>query len=227
MRKMKLSRILVFFTLMLIVVVFATGLTAFSLGLLPLGDFRGVAMFVGWVFFFYVFSILIFRLFQVFCPLPLGEVIEDSRDEFVYHVYLLFYLLVFNPIMFSGLVPIPLMRLFYQALGTRMGANTFSVGIILDPQFVTLGSNTIIGNGALLIPHILEGTRLAHHPIIIGNNVTVGARSVILCDVAIGDGATVAVGAVVTKGCRIGAGETWAGMPAHRIDNVKSEGAQI
>lgn len=222
MRKMKLSRILVFFTLMLVVVGFATGLTVFSLGSLPLGDFRGVIMSVGWVFFFYVFSILIFRLFQAFFPLPLGEVAENSRDEFVYHVYLLFYLLVFNPIMFSGLVPVPLMRLFYQALGTRMGANTFSVGIILDPQFVTLGSNTIIGNGALLIPHILEGTRLAHHAIIIGNNVTVGARSVILCDVTIGDGATVAVGAVVTKGTRIGAGETWAGMPAHRIDNVKS-----
>lgn len=226
MRKMKLSRILVFFTLMFIVVGLATGVTVFSFGLLLLGDFRGVAMFIGWILFFYIFSLLIFRFFQACYPLPQGEIIENSRDEFVYHIYLLFYLLVFNPVMFSGLVPVPLMRLFYQALGIRMGANTFSVGIILDPQFVTLGSNTIVGNGALLIPHMLEGTRLAHHPITIGDNVTVGARSVILCDVTIGDGATVAVGAVVTKGSRIGAGETWAGIPACRIDNEKLEGLQ-
>lgn len=226
MRKMKLNRILIFFTLILIVIGFATSLTIFGLGSLPLGDFRGVIMFVGWWLFFYGFSILIFRLFQAWFPLHSGEVAEDSRDEFIYHVYLLFYLLIFNPIMFCGLVPVPLMRFFYQGLGTKMGENSFSVGIILDPQFVTLGSNTIIGNGALLIPHIIEGTQLAHHPIVIGNNVTIGARSVVLCDVTIGDGATVAVGAVVTKGSRIESGETWAGVPARRIVNAESAGVQ-
>jgi hypothetical protein len=211
---MKLSPILVFILMLATAMGFAGGGTYYAFGRLPLGDFRGVVLAIVWIVSFYLFAILIFRLFQAVLPLKTGEIVENSRDEFTYHVYLLFYLMVFNPIMFSGLLPIPLARLFYQALGARMGVNSYPVGVILDPQFVTLGSNTIIGNGALLIPHVLEGKRLAHHPIVIGDNVTIGARSVILSGVRIDDGATVAIGAVVAKGTHIGPSEVWGGIPA-------------
>lgn len=216
-RRMKLGSVLVFLALISAPFSLAALATSQLLNSVPPGDFRGVAMSIFAIFTFYLLAILVFRVFLGVCPLPSGEIPEGSRSEFIYHVYLLFYLLVFNPIIFCGAVPIPLMRLFYQGLGATMGTNSFSVGIMLDPQFVEIGSNSIIGNGALLIPHIIEGKRLAHYPVRIGNNVTVGAHSVVLAGVEIGDGAIVAINSVVTKGSRIPAGETWGGTPARRL----------
>jgi acetyltransferase-like isoleucine patch superfamily enzyme len=57
----------------------------------------------------------------------------------------------------------------------------------------------------------------------IGDNVTIGARAVVLAGLAgctIGDGATVAIGAVVRKGTVIGAGEVWGGVPARCIGRM-------
>jgi len=69
-------------------------------------------------------------------PFGTGEIEAGSREEFSYHVYLLFYLILFYPIMRSGFMPVPLMRLVYQALGARLGSNTYSSGIILDLPFL-------------------------------------------------------------------------------------------
>lgn len=220
MRRMHPGSILVFFALVACAGFLAFAATSQLTDRLMLGDFRGVALTASALFFFYLFLILLFRLFLLVRPLAAGEIEVDSPEQFTYHVYLLFFLLLFNPIMYSGLLPIPFMRMFYQGLGARMGSNSFAVGIMLDPHFVTMGDNSIIGNGALLIPHVIEGSRLAHYPITIGSNVTVGARSVVLSDVEIGDGATVAIGAVVKKGSRIPAGEVWGGVPAKRIDSA-------
>lgn len=217
MRRMKLNPILVF----LLLAGTAGVLDFFTTSLLsprfPEGDFRGVSLVAFAIIAFYVFALFVFRLFLWVFPVPSGEIGDGSRGEFAYQVYLLFYMFFFNPIMFSGLLPVPLMRVFYQCLGARMGANSYSVGVMFDPQFVEVGRDSIIGNGALLIPHVIEGSRLAYYPIRIGNNVTVGAHAVILSDVEIGDGAIVAINAVVTKGSRIPPGETWGGTPARRL----------
>lgn len=91
---------------------------------------------------------------------------------------------------------------------------------------------TIIGEGTFLAPGVLtasdndlDGLRAfqwdeRHHaPPIIGKHVVVGVGAVILPGVRIGDGATIAAGAVVTKS--VPAGETWAGVPARcRTSNV-------
>ena len=62
-----------------------------------------------------------------------------------------------------------------------------------------------------------------HHSVRIGNNVTIGAHSVVLAGVTVGDGALVATGAVVKKGTRIGAGEIWGGVPAKLIKSAEPE----
>lgn len=184
---------------------------------LPLGEYRAIARVAGFIVLLYVWAIVLFRAFVAIFPLPVGEIPERSRGEFVYHVYLLFFLILFYPVIRSGFVPVPLMRLFYQALGARLGANTYSSGLLLDPPFITLGSNCIVGQFALLVPHVIEGSKLAHYPIVIGNNVTIGAGSVVLSGVTIGDNAIVSTGAVVPKGTSIGADEIWGGVPAKRI----------
>lgn len=189
---------------------------------IPLGDFRGVVMILAVFFFLYFYALLFYRGLLLVMPIIPGEILANSRQEFSYHVYLLFYLILFYPVMRSGFIPVPMMKLFYLALGATLGNNTYSSGIIQDPIFVTVGDNSLIGMDALITPHIIENNKLEHHPIRIGNNVTIGAHSVVLAGVTIGDNAIVATGAVVRKGTQIGHGEIWGGVPAKLIKKTST-----
>lgn len=217
MRKIQPVQIAVFASLSAGAVLFAAETTWLAFGRVPLGDFRGVVLTILGVVVFYFYAIALYRGFLWFFPLRDGEIPHGSSQEFIYHVYVLFYLMIFYPIMRSGFMPAPVMRTFYLALGAKLGENTYSQGIIHDPGFVKIGSYSVVGQSALLIPHVIEGDKLAHYPITIGHRVTVGAMSAVLPGVTIGDGATVATGAVVPKGTVIGAGEIWGGVPAKRI----------
>lgn len=214
MRKITPAQILCFLALTSIPIATAClAATAAKTHLSP-GDFRGIMAVALWLISLYVTTVVVYRVFLHLLPLPAGEIALASREEFIYHIYILFYLMFFYPVMRSGLLPTPLMRLFYLALGTRMGHNTYSMGILHDPPFIEIGADSVVGQSALLIPHVIEGDRLAHYPIRIGNHVTIGANAAILSGVEIGDGAIVATGAVVSKGTRIGCGEVWGGIPA-------------
>ena len=87
----------------------------------------------------------------------------------------------------------------------------------MDPPFVKIGNNSLIGNDAMLIAHVIEGDVLAFEPIVIGDNVTIGARAIIMAGVTIEDGAIIGVQSVVSKGSRIKRDETWVGCPARCI----------
>jgi acetyltransferase-like isoleucine patch superfamily enzyme len=188
--------------------------------MMPLGKYHEIVVVFNALLLIYLFALIVFRLFLAAFPLRVGEIPENSQQEFIYHVYLLFYLILFYPILRSGFVPVPIMRLLYLGLGAKLGDNTYSSGIILDAQFVEIGRNSIVGQYALLVPHVIEGKKLAHYPIVMGNNVTIGAGATVLSGVTIGDGAIVSTGAVVTKGSNIGPGEIWGGVPAKRIGST-------
>jgi acetyltransferase-like isoleucine patch superfamily enzyme len=183
-------------------------------------DFRGLAAVVGAITLFYILAIAVFRLIQAVAPVPAGDIEQGSIGERHAFLYLLHYLLLFNPLIFSRTMPVPLMRLVLQSLGAKMGENSYCAGIMMDPQFVIMGRDSIIGNSAMIIPHALEGDRFGFHHVRIGNRVTIGARAIIMTDVDIGDDATVAIQSVVVKGTRIAAGETWGGTPARRLRAV-------
>lgn len=223
MREIRLSQIVVFCVLAGGAALLGLVTTWLLLGRVPLGDFRGVALSVAAVLSIYLYAILTYRIFLRLFPLEPGEIAEASPQEFVYHVHLLFFLLLFYPLTRSGVVPVPLMRLVYLALGARLGKNTYSSGIIFDPLFVVIGDNTIVGQSAVLVPHAIEGRHLSHAPIRIGSNVTIGVNAVLLGGVVVGDGAIVATGAVVGKGTQIGPGEIWAGTPARRLKAATDE----
>ena len=119
MRKISGLQILAFLTLFLAALALALASTWIALGGVPLGDFRGVVLSLSALIGFYVYGIIVYRLFLRIFPLKAGEIAKSSPQEFVYHVYVLFYLLIFYPVMRSGFMPAPLMRLFYLALGAR------------------------------------------------------------------------------------------------------------
>lgn len=217
MRRITLAQIAVFTALFALAALLATAAAMRVAAALPESAWRGPAVATSFVGMLYGSALLLFRTLLALRPLPVGEIAEGSRDEFVYHVYLLFFLILFYPVMRAGALPVPLSRPLYLALGARLGANTYSSGLLLDPPFVSLGSDCIVGQNALLVPHVIEGRRLAHYPIEIGDRVTVGAGAIVLSGVTIGDDAIVSSGAVVTKGTRIPAGEVWGGVPARRL----------
>ncbi len=184
-------------------------------------DFRGIAAVAAAILFFYMLAILAFRLIQVWAPVPCGSIAANSKGERRAFLYMLHYLLVFNPLIFNRAVPFPLLRVILRALGARMGENSYCAGIMMDPQFVTMGRDSIIGNGAMVISHVIEGDELGFFPVSIGDRVTIGAGAIIMADVEIGDGVVVAVQSVVTKGTRIPPGETWGGTPARCLRSAE------
>lgn len=182
-----------------------------------LGDFRGVTLVAAELTLFYLYAMALYRLFLRLRPLTLGPIGKGTPEEFTYHVYLLFYLVLFHSLTRSRFVPVPLMRLVYLALGARLGENTYSAGTILDPPLTEVGDNVIIGHDAVLFSHASEREDLSLAPIRIGHGVTIGAKSVIQPGVVIGDRAIVAVNAVVSKNTVIPPGEVWGGIPARRL----------
>ena len=217
MRAINAKQVSLFFLLLTIIVILSLGTVWLGLGNVHLGDFRGVVLTVAWVILFYCYAFAIYRLFLHFMPLPEGELSEGSRGEFAAQVNILFYLLMFNSLIRTHFLPVPLMRLVYQALGTRMGPNTYSAGVILDPPLTELGANCIIGHDAVLFSHAIEGRHFALARIKAGDNVTIGATAVVMSGVIIGDGAIISAGSVVLKDTVIGAHEIWGGVPAKRL----------
>jgi serine acetyltransferase len=161
-------------------------------------------------------SVLSCRLFLAVFPLPIGPIIPRSRGEFAYCVYMLFLVLIL-PFVHASAFPFFLRTFAYGWFGSSIGTRTVCSGLILDPPLVTVGSDCQIGFDAVLTCHAFHRGSYDLLPIVLGNEVTIGLRAVILPGVTIGDRATVAAGAVVAKGTRISADETWGGVPARLI----------
>ncbi len=214
MRKISAAQVAVFATLLTLIAVLALATTLALVSRAWAGDFYAVAWLLVFLFVFYLWAFLLYRLSHQFLPLVEGDLPEGSQEEFAYQVDTLFRLVLFYPLIRTHFVPTPIMRLVYLALGAKMGANTYSGGAILDPALTELGANTIIGHDAVLFSHVIEGAHMALEAVRIGDNVTIGAKATVMPGVVIGDGAVVSVGAVVAKGTRIGPGERWGGMPA-------------
>jgi acetyltransferase-like isoleucine patch superfamily enzyme len=217
MRAIKPGQVAFFMSLLALIVLLGAGTTALVFGGLPLGDFRGVLLLVIGVVLTYLYAFLVYRCFLLALPLREGEVAENSRHELVANVNILFYLLLFNSLIRTHFIPVPLLRLVYLALGAELGANTYSAGVLLDPPLTRIGSNTIIGHDAVIFAHVIEGSRLELKAVTIGDTVTIGATAVVMAGVRIGDNAIVSAGAVVTKDTQIAAGEVWGGIPARRL----------
>lgn len=144
-------------------------------------------------------------------------------------------------------VPRAVRVLLYRAMGIRaLGAN-IAPGSRFTGTDVVIGRGTFVNTGALVDvgrqgsvrigercnlgpqvallgqTHEVEGDgryrrRSEHRPVVVGDDVWLGARSTVLPGVTVGDGCIVAAGAVVSRD--IGPGGVWAGVPARRVERA-------
>ncbi len=79
----------------------------------------------------------------------------------------------------------------------------------------TVGEDTNIGAGAITANYDGKNRQTSK----IGSRVSLGSGTVLVAPVGVGDGARTGAGAVVTKD--VPPGETWAGVPARRLDGSR------
>jgi acetyltransferase-like isoleucine patch superfamily enzyme len=115
--------------------------------------------------------------------------------------------------------------LYRHMLGMKVGDNTaFALMVMVDvffPEKIFIGNNSIIGYNTTILAHeyLVHEYRLGE--VHIGSNVMIGANSIILPGVTIGDHAVIGAGTVVHKD--VAAGSFVAGNPLQVIREGNTE----
>ncbi|MCB0341640.1 MAG: hypothetical protein H6626_09345 [Pseudobdellovibrionaceae bacterium] len=176
-------------------------------------------IFDGVAFLLSSFAVLmvIYKLLVIFAPIPKGELGHSVGHSWRYHIHTLFYLMVFQPLLISGIMPIPMRRGYFQLMGAKLGENVYPAGVLLDPLFIEIGDFCVVGFKSLICPHVHVGGVITHLPIKIGRRVTIAVGATIYGGTIIEDDARVLPHAVVNPNTHIKKGEVWGGIPARRI----------
>ena len=134
-----------------------------------------------------------------------------------------------NPIGFSGGVNIISEKGASIVIGSGCG---ISNSTIYSRKSIAIGDRVLLGGGVKIYDtdfHSLESSHRGTHldkantvckSVVIGNDVFIGAGTIVLKGITIGDKSIVGAGSVVT--CDIPSGEIWAGNPAKKIREINS-----
>ncbi|MDD5417873.1 MAG: DapH/DapD/GlmU-related protein [Candidatus Nanoarchaeia archaeon] len=124
---------------------------------------------------------------------------------------------------FIKIMPRFLRILIYLAMGLKIKKIPKIVFLenMIECEMIELGKGVVIGNDATITGHILDRGVVYIKKIKIGDNSTIGAKSIIMPGVEIGKNSVVAAGAIVPKNTNIPANEIWGGVPAKRIKKIK------
>ena len=134
----------------------------------------------------------------------------------------LFYLVRYTFLPFVTLTPFG--DWFLRAMGMKIGRRAFiNSEFISDPCLLTVGDDAVIGGSVHLFAHYGGGGHLIIAPTIIGARATIGQKATVMGDVHVGEGATVLPHSVLLPGSRVGAHETWGGVPARLISHEEME----
>ena len=176
---------------------------------------------IGAGFFTYGFAIL----FVV--PLvnwPLKRFVKPNRGSFYSAQFLPWYLhnslaYIVRYSFLDYATPTPLNHLYYKMMGMKVGHGTqINSSNLSDPALLVLEENVTIGGSASIICHYGQSGYLILAPTIIRKGAVIGMLATIMGDVEVGEGAKVLANSLVLPKTRIPAGETWAGVPARKIE---------
>lgn len=172
----------------------------------------------------FALTIVALKVVRALHPLEPGVYAPAIRPVSCYVWNLTGFLLITNLAFLytNGLVPLLLRKAFYQLLGAKFGKGVMPVaGRIQDPWLVTVEENAILGEESLVLGHaMLPQGVLALGRVEIRRGAVVGAKSVIMPGVTIGENAMVNAMSLVPMNTKIGAGEIWGGNPATKLGSV-------
>lgn len=107
------------------------------------------------------------------------------------------------------LTPARFRTLIHKITGVNFehaGSTFVGRGVTFDemyPEKIFVGENTIITSGCIILSHYLDVKKpihtFYHGEVVIGKNVCIGANSVIIKPITVGDGAVIAAGSIVNK----------------------------
>ncbi len=107
---------------------------------------------------------------------------------------------------------------FYRALGAKIGKNCFIMSTRLwDLDMLEIGDNSVIGGNVGISAHAVEGEKGTMSPVRIGNNVSIGADTLILPGVTIEDNVIVGAKSLIPKGAVLKKDSIYGGVPAVKI----------
>jgi len=193
---------------------------ASSAGLPPLDHALALAMGTAVAFFVFGFALLVVvPVYNLVLPTRVhpfkGGYYTLQAAPWLLH-NALFYLVRYTFLPFVTLTPFGIW--FLKAMGMKIGRHAFiNTEYISDPRLLRIGEDAALGGSVRICAHFGGGGHLTVAPVSIGARATLGLAVTVMGDVEVGEGATVLPNSVLLPGSRVGAGETWGGVPARRI----------
>jgi acetyltransferase-like isoleucine patch superfamily enzyme len=96
-----------------------------------------------------------------------------------------------------------LKNLLYRMVGAKVGRNvSVGLGAVLDifhPELIEIGENTVIGYNATILTHEFLVEEFRKGKVVIGRNVLIGSKTLILPGVEIGDNTRISACSLVNK----------------------------
>ena len=122
------------------------------------------------------------------------------------------------------------LRAYFPSSVIRIGDNCSINGTVIHSRnAVTIGDNCMFGPGVVILdndshntstdPELRRQGKIDESPVVIGNNVWVGMRSIIMKGVHIGNNSIIAAGSIVTKS--VPSDSLYGGNPAAFIKNLE------
>ena len=119
--------------------------------------------------------------------------------------------------------PSPVNLLFYRLMGMKIGRGAvINTTFISDPSLIELGEKVTIGGSVTIVAHYGQGGMMVIAPVKIGKGTTVGLKATIMGGVEIGENVKILPHSVVLPKTVIPPGETWGGVPAQKIESLRT-----
>jgi acetyltransferase-like isoleucine patch superfamily enzyme len=115
----------------------------------------------------------------------------------------------------------PMINWFFRGMGAKIGKDTLITTIrFMDCDLIEIGDNCVIGGGAALSAHTVRKGRGVLKSVKLGNNVTIGADTMVLPGAVIEDNVVVAPNSVVPLGAHLEGNAFYIGIPVKKIRSI-------
>ncbi len=123
---------------------------------------------------------------------------------------------------FAGLVfrATPLWTLYMKLNGAQLGRNVFVNSLwVTDHNLLEFGDNVVIGSEVHLSGHTVERGLVKTAKVKLGKGVMVGVSAIVEIGVEAGEGCQIGAMSFVPKYAKLEAGQSYGGIPVHRLES--------